>query len=54
MKLLIEPPTWLGDAVMASGAIDKLIEYINPDEVILFGSKIATDILKQIQKLQKL
>jgi heptosyltransferase-2 len=53
MKLLIEPPTWLGDAVMASGAIDKLIEYINPDEVILFGSKIATDILKANPKITK-
>ena len=45
MKLIIEPPTWIGDAVMASGAIAKLIEATNPSEVIYFGSKQALDIL---------
>ncbi len=45
LKLIIEPPTWIGDAVMASGAIAKLIEAINPKELIYFGSNAALDVL---------
>ena len=51
MRLLIEPPTWLGDAVMASGALDKLIMTLNPEEVILFGSFISTELLKANPKV---
>jgi heptosyltransferase-2 len=47
MKLLIEPPTWLGDAVMASGAIDRLLEYFKPKKAILFGSFVATELFKE-------
>jgi len=47
MKLLIELPTWLGDAVMASGAVEKLIENVNPKKVIFFGSFIATSLYKE-------
>ena len=45
MKLVIEPPTWIGDAVMASGAIEKLIKAIKPNELIYFGSKSALEVL---------
>ncbi len=45
MRLIIEPPTWLGDAVMASGAIEKLIESINPKEVIFLGSSFSLELL---------
>ncbi len=44
MKLLIETPTWLGDAVMATGAIEELIRHYKPDEVFIFGSKISTEL----------
>ena len=54
MKLLIEVPTWLGDAVMASGAVDKLIENLNPDEVIVFGSFVATELFKPHSKVDKI
>jgi len=47
MKLLIELPTWLGDAVMASGAVEKLIKNLNPKKVIFFGSFIATSLYKE-------
>ena len=53
MKLFIEPPTWLGDAVMASGAIDKLLKVLKPDECILFGSFAATEVLKTNPKINK-
>ena len=47
MKLLIELPTWLGDTVMASGAVEKLIENVKPRKVIFFGSFIATSLYKE-------
>jgi len=46
MKLLIEPPTWLGDAVMASGAIKELVNYFKPERSILFGSFVSTELFK--------
>jgi heptosyltransferase-2 len=46
MKLLIEPPTWLGDAVMASGAINRVLEYFYPSKSILFGSFVSTELFK--------
>ena len=45
-SLIIEPPTWLGDAVMASGAIRALLDEISPKRAILFGSFIATELLR--------
>ena len=53
MKLFIEPPTWLGDAVMASGCIDRLINYYNPDEIILFGSYVSTELFKTYDKVNE-
>ena len=48
MKLLIEPPTWLGDAVMASGAIKEIIKYFKADEVIILGSFVAIELFKPL------
>jgi heptosyltransferase-2 len=46
MKILIETPTWLGDAVMTTPAIQN-IEILFPNsEIILIGSKLAIDILE--------
>ncbi|WP_024787440.1 MULTISPECIES: lipopolysaccharide heptosyltransferase II [unclassified Lebetimonas] len=47
MKLLIESPTWLGDAVMASGSIEGLLEYFKPKKSILFGSFVSTELFKE-------
>jgi len=47
MKLLIEPPTWLGDAVMASGAIKALLDEFKAQRSIIFGSFTATELLKE-------
>jgi len=46
MKILLELPTWLGDAVMATSAIDSLLRYHPDAEVTLFGSFVATETLK--------
>ncbi|MEA2049270.1 MAG: lipopolysaccharide heptosyltransferase II [Campylobacterota bacterium] len=42
MKIFIEIPTWLGDAVMATPAIENIIK-INPSaKLTIFGSFVAT------------
>ena len=46
MKLLIETPTWLGDTVMASPAIENLIKYFKEPEVTLIGSFTSIEVLK--------
>jgi len=51
MHLIIEPPTWLGDAVMASGAIEKLIEHLNPSRVTIFGSFVSTSLFPQYESI---
>ena len=46
MKILIELPTWMGDAVMASAAIENIINYYNSPEITLIGSSISIEVLK--------
>jgi heptosyltransferase II len=46
MKLLIELPTWLGDSVMTSPAIENLISHFNDVKITLIGSSIAVHVLK--------
>ncbi len=52
-SLLIELPTWLGDAVMATAAIENLIEALSPKRITLFGSKVSTEALKAHPKITK-
>ena len=46
MRILIELPTWLGDAVMVTPAIENLVNYYDEPEVILIGSLISIEALK--------
>ena len=46
MKILIEPPTWLGDAVMATPAIEALLRIHPGAEVTLVGSLVSTEALR--------
>ena len=46
MKILIELPTWMGDTVMASVAIENIVNYYNSPEITLIGSSISIEILK--------
>ena len=46
MKLLIELPTWLGDCVMATPAIENIIFEYPDSEVIFIGSKVSVDLMK--------
>jgi len=52
MKLFIEIPTWLGDSVMSSGAIDAVIDHFDADEVIIFGNFV--ELFAQHKKVTKL
>ena len=46
MRILIELPTWLGDAVMSTPAIENLVNYYDESEVIVIGSFISIETLK--------
>jgi len=50
VKLFVEVPTWLGDTVMASGAIYKLIEHYKPKDITIFGSLVSTQLFKDEYK----
>jgi heptosyltransferase-2 len=51
MKLLIEIPSWLGDAVMATPAINNIANYYNEPEIILIGSFVSIETLKNNPKV---
>ncbi len=53
MKILIELPTWLGDAVMATPALENLFSAYPDAEVTLFGSYAATEALKAHPRVEK-
>jgi len=44
MKLLIEIPTWLGDAIMATPAIENLLKHYQNAEVTIVGSYLSTQL----------
>lgn len=46
MRLFIEVPVWLGDTIMASVAVENLIKHFADAEVVIFGSKVATEVYK--------
>jgi heptosyltransferase-2 len=41
VRILIELPTWLGDAVMATPAIENLVNFHNEVEITLIGSFLS-------------
>ncbi len=46
MKILLELPTWLGDAVMATPAIESLLAHYKKAQITLFGTYASTEALK--------
>ena len=53
MKILIELPTWLGDAVMTTPAIENLSSYYDQPEITLIGSFASVEMLKNHPKVVK-
>tara|TARA_B110000008_G_C16853740_1_gene517871 strand:- start:80 stop:994 length:915 start_codon:yes stop_codon:yes gene_type:complete len=46
MKVFIELPTWLGDTIMTTPAIENLTNHFNELEISLLGSYVSTEVLK--------
>ena len=53
MKILIELPTWLGDTVMSTPAIENLVNFFDDSQITLVGSFVAIEILKYHPKIVK-
>ena len=53
MKISIELPTWLGDTIMASPAIENLINNCIDSNITLIGSNIAIEAMKNHPKVNK-
>ncbi|MDA7437926.1 lipopolysaccharide heptosyltransferase II [Candidatus Pseudothioglobus singularis] len=53
MKILIELPTWLGDTVMATPAIENLVNHFKNVEITLLGSLVSIAVLKNHPKVLK-
>ena len=53
MKILIELPTWLGDTVMVTPAIENIVNYYNEPEITIVGSFISIELLNNHPKVVK-
>jgi len=53
LKILIELPTWLGDAVMATPAIENIVNFYNDVEITFIGSFVSVEALKNHPKAIK-
>jgi len=53
MKILIELPTWLGDSVMSTPAIENIVNHYNDPHITLIGSTISIEALKSHPKVVK-
>ena len=53
MKLLIEIPTWLGDAVMCTPAIQNVLAKFNNPEVTIIGSLSSIELFENNNKITK-
>ncbi len=53
-KIFIEIPTWLGDAVMTTPAIENIVEQYPNCELIIFGSSVSTTLFKYHPNLKEI
>ena len=53
MKILIEIPTWLGDCVMATPAIENIVNFYNDVEITFIGSFVSIEAIKNHPKAIK-
>ena len=53
MKILIELPTWLGDTIMTTPAIENLANFHNDAQITLIGSSVSIEALKNCLKVVK-
>jgi heptosyltransferase-2 len=53
MKIFIEIPAWLGDAIMVTPSIENIVKLYPNADITLFGSRVATLALKHHPNVQK-
>jgi len=53
VKILIELPTWLGDCVMATPAIENIVNFYNDVEITFIGSFVSIEAIKNHPKAIK-
>ncbi|WP_041960277.1 lipopolysaccharide heptosyltransferase II [Sulfurospirillum arsenophilum] len=53
MRIFIELPTWLGDAIMATPAIENILEHYPNADITLFGSFVSTEALKMHPRVSR-
>ena len=53
VKALIELPTWLGDCVMSTPAIENIINYYNDIEITIIGPQSSLEVIKNHPKVVK-
>lgn len=53
MKVLIELPTWLGDCVMATPAIENIVNFDNDVQITFISSFVAIEAMKNHPKVVK-
>jgi len=53
MKILIELPTWLGDCIMATPAIENIVNSYNDVEITFIGSFVSIEAMKNHPKAVK-
>ena len=54
MKVLIELPTWLGDTVMVTPAIENLTSNYSELDITLIGQKSSIELLKNLKHVNKI
>jgi len=54
MRVLIELPTWLGDCVMATPAIENIVNFYNDAEITFIGSFVSIEAMKNHPKVIKI
>lgn len=52
-KIFIEIPTWLGDAIMTTPAIENIIETYPHAKIILLGSYVSTQALGKFENIER-
>lgn len=52
--IFIELPTWLGDAVMTTPAIENIVNYYKNSELIIFGSFVSTKLFLNHPKVKRI
>jgi heptosyltransferase-2 len=54
LKILIEVPTWLGDCVMATPAIENIVKHYPNVKITIFGAYISTAIFEDHSNVENI